>query len=256
MPGMLGTPGVRGMPAPSVADCERMEQQFRGGAMPGGMDTRAILSAMGCRPAAAPVRETTATKTDCAGHQRSLTNFDYGDWLGPEPVSVARVFTASCRDIATSAAEKRALEGWLSFGDGRFPESADAFRDAAALASTDAARLRYTLESGKSLLAAGRTADALAVLENVLAQLPAASTERSPRRSTFSVPSMAELQAESQREGQRENQRRGYVAQRIEVLVLLGVAHLNANDAAAAVVRLREAEAITQARAKAQAAGK
>ncbi len=256
MPGMLGLPGMgmpgmRGTQAPSAADCERIEQSFRGGAMPGGMDTRAIIAAMGCRPPDAPVREKTATKTDCANLRQSLTNFEYGDWLGPGPVMDARIFSAACREFAVSAAERRALAGWLSFGEGRFQESADTFRDAASQAPSEAARVRYTLESAKSLLAAGRTADALAVFENVLAQLPAAATEREPRRRAFGVPNMADMQAESQ----REDQRRGYVAQRIEVLVLLGIAHLNANDAAAAVVRLREAEAVTQARAKAQGGG-
>lgn len=248
MPGLLGTPGTRGMPAPSAADCERMEQTFRGGQMPGGMDTRAILSAMGCRPAAAPARETTATKTDCAAHRRFLTSFEDGDWLGPGPIMVARIFSGACRDIATSAAEKRALEGWINFGDGRFQQSADTFTDAAAQASSDAARVRYTLESAKGLLAAGRTAESIALIEKILAQLPAASFEREPARSGFGAPSMAEMQAQ----GEHENQRLALINQRIEVLILLGVAHLNASDAPAAVVRLREAEHITQARAKAQ----
>lgn len=245
MPGMPGTRG--GMPQMSPADCERMELQFRGMAMPGGMDTRAMLSAMGCRPAAAPAREAAGKpKIDCAELHRVLTALEDGDWLGPAPILVARSFAAGCRHVAISAAEKRALEGWISFGDGRFQESADIFRDAAAQAPNDSLRTRYTLEAAKGLLAAGRTAETIALAEPVLARLSARAPAPEPRRNPFGSINMAEIEAEAA----REDQRRALESQRVEVLTLLGLAHLNANDAAAAVARLREAEKLTLARAK------
>ena len=235
-----------GMRAATPADCAHMEKAFRGGgASTGGMDVRAMMAAMGCRPPDAPAPERTAATADCASFRQTLANFEGGDWLGPAPVEASRMLAGACRETAGSAAEQRARAGWLSFGEGRFAESADAFRDAAAQAPTDGARIRYTIERGKSLLAAGRAAEALGVVEKVLTELPAAAPEREPKRG---ISNMDEARADAR----REDQRRARIEQRIEVLVLLGVAHLNANDVPAALARLREAEKITQARAKAQ----
>jgi CHAT domain-containing protein/tetratricopeptide (TPR) repeat protein len=213
-------PGTQGRGSAPAVDCKQLEEAYRSagsGASAGGFDLRGLMALMGCRPPAEARQEKSAPTADCRIYRDVLADLEgvNSDWLGPLPVMAARALAERCGDTGASGVEQKARAGLLRFGEGRFSESAEAFRDAAQ-ATSDTERMRYIVEMGKSLLAAGRTNDAQKIFAGALTGVPAGS------------------------------------AMRVELLVLLGIVALETNDVPSALDRLLEAEKITQARAQAQ----
>jgi CHAT domain-containing protein/tetratricopeptide (TPR) repeat protein len=237
-------------------DCARLEEMAKSpdGARAGGFDPRALMAMMGCRPAPAqtrPEQRAAAQGRDCRTYREILSNHDElnSDWLGPMPVLAAQALITRCGDIAASPAERRAWTGLAQFADGRFVESAQALRDAAAQATGGTARLRYTIEMGKSLLAAGRNGEAQAVFEKALSELPARVAAREVQPRVFGAPGMDSAMAAQRID---EARARGN-ALRLELLTLLGIGHLGANNVAGALGPLAEADKLVQAQAREQA---
>ena len=238
-----GVPGgARGIDCAQLEAMARRGQQF-----PGGLDPQQLMQQMRCPAVQAGPRETAAPaqpagESFCAQLRQMLENPDanYGAWLGPIPVHAAIWVAGSCREHVT-AVEAKAWSGLARFGEGRYVESAAALREAAEQAPDGAMRLRLTVETAKSLIAAGRNAEARTVVERALASvdklLPAAGPRRQP--GMFTSPQQAmQLAMEDSAAGDRELNRRGL---RGEVLILRGVLDLNDNSPARAIESLREA---------------
>lgn len=149
-------------------------------------------------------------------------------WLGPMPVINARdLETADCR---LAPANQQLVLGLRYFGDGRLPQAATAFREAAERAGEPALRLRALAELAKTHLAAGRAAEARPVIEQGLAQTaPGTATGAPPR----TLPG-------------REDIERERTVLRAEFMILLGIALEQGNDLAGAIARYREADALTR----------
>ena len=222
--GMMQAPGMPSRGGAPAIDCKQFEEINRSagaGTNAQGFDPRGLMALMGCRPpppaAAAAPQEKTARGADCSTYRELLADLEgvNTDWLGPQPVMAAIALAKRCGDSGATAVEQRGRTGLARFAEGRFAESADAFRDAQAQASGPV-RMRYLIEMGKSLLAADRTPEARETFANALAGMPSAS------------------------------------AMRVELLILLGIVDLEAKNVPAALEGLLEAEKITQAQARAQ----
>ena len=208
-------------------------------------------------PASVEAQDAQPSRT-CSDVAQALegTNPQYtGFWLGPAPVVFAREQAQRCPDArqGASPAQQKLQEGLVRFGSGRFDESAASLRDGVALADSDAMRIRLLAEAGKSLLAAGRTADARGAVDQALALLgrepaPAAAAAPAwPARRLGGGLDMQEMVAQAQRAAQVEAtvQRRRQVQS--ELQVLMGLVQLQSDDVAGAIERLREAQAGVQA---------
>lgn len=228
--------------------CDRIAELAR--SMPG-IDPQVFAARLGCRleadapksegSAAPSEAETQATRLRASndktcsvlagalsGALRSGPDF----WLGPLPVINAGAYAERCFDRgALPAAQDRLQEGLMRFGAGQFRESADAFREGMAQANSDEMRTRLLAEMGKSLLAAGRTDEARSAFGQALslnekdAQQALAQPQRARRR-TVVMDNAGRMQ--------------------VELLVLAGLAQLQANDVAGAIERLRDANALVQ----------
>jgi CHAT domain-containing protein len=212
MPGM--PPGAQGRGAMPAVNCEQIESLYssRGAAMPGGVDVRGLMAALGCKPPQAaqpqqPQQKPAAYAQQCSDFRKTFADVqgENTDWLGPQVVLLARFLTMRCGSAPAGSVEQRFIDGFMRFSDGRFAESAQIFRDAAS-ASSGLTRLRATVEAGKSLLAAGDSAQAREIFTGALAAAP----PRSPMRA--------------------------------ELLTLLGIVALAANDNAVALERLLAAD--------------
>jgi len=209
-------------------------------------------AAIAAQPQASTPQQPSRTCTDLAQALEG-TNPQYtGFWLGPAPVVFAREQAQRCPEAhqAASPAQQKLLEGLVRFGSGRFDESAASLQAGVAVADSDAMRIRLHAEAGKSLLAAGRTADARAAIEQARALLvqspvPAASDAAWPPRRMGSPADMQAMMAQAQRAAQDEQVQLRHRQVQAELQVLLGLAQLQANDVAGAIERLREASAAT-----------
>lgn len=267
---------AQGFPIPggdmqgNQVNCEQLAELARGGAVvQGGMDINAIMAMMGCKPPAAAPTDAGAVKLEpevraaqpprrtvdetCRNLAGALDNshaLGPGFWLGPMPVVFAKEQAERCRGKnAPSAAEQRLYDGLLRFGEGRFGDSADAFREGVSQANSDAMRMRLLAEMGKSLLAAGRAKEARSVFEQALgmAEKAAAPAQDRPRR-TKPVPggNMQEMLEQTQRERQRTDAADAMRQMHTELLILVGLAHLQTDNVAGAIERMREANALVE----------
>jgi CHAT domain-containing protein/tetratricopeptide (TPR) repeat protein len=241
--GMMQLPGgARGLDCTQLEAMARRGQQF-----PGGIDPRQMMQQMRCPSAQAEPQEKPAmadaksADSYCGMARQMLENPDanYGAWLGPVAVHAATWMLSSCREQVTPT-ELKAWGGLARFGEGRYAESAATLREAADQAPDGAMRVRFTVEMAKSLIAAGRYAEARAALDRALSaadKVPAAG----PRREAgmFTSPQQAmQLALEENAAEDRELARRGL---RGELLILRGIADLNDDNPARAVEGLREA---------------
>ncbi|MDM0108123.1 CHAT domain-containing tetratricopeptide repeat protein [Variovorax sp. J22R24] len=183
-----------------------------------------------------------------------------GFWLGPLPVVVARERELRCDDAARADPPwMQALqEGLLRFDKGRFDRSADAFRDALPNAPSEDVRIRLLAEMGKSLLAAGRTEEARAAFDQALAivgkatpPMPKSQVLQPPTRPGFSLfgGGGVDIQAMMERaQRDQEDTMAAHTQRQVqsELLVLMGLAQLQANNMNAAIDSLRQANAIVQ----------
>jgi CHAT domain-containing protein len=231
-------------------DCARLEEMARRGQkMPGGLEPQQMMEAMRCPSLGPGRRENVAATGDassyfCSQFRQMLENPDasHGAWLGPMPVHAATWMLASCRDQITPV-EMKAWTGLARFGEGRYAESAEALREAAAQAAGAPMRLRLTMEMAKSLIAAGRNGEARAALDRSLAaadKLPVAEARRQPGMFTSQQQAMQMALDDSHAED-RDRARRGL---RGELLLLRGLADLNDGNAARAAESLREASGL------------
>ncbi|MGH8641852.1 MAG: CHAT domain-containing protein [Burkholderiales bacterium] len=229
-------------------DCTQLEAMARRGQQfPGGIDPQQLMQQMRCPSVQAAPREKPAPAAQPSGEsfcgmlRQMLENPDanYGAWLGPIPVHAASWMLSSCRE-QVKPAEMGAWGGLARFGEGRYAESAEALRQAAAQASDDPTRVRFTTEMAKSLIAAGRNAEARAAVDRALAAvelLAEAGPRRQPGMFTSPQQAMQLALADSAAE-ERELSRRGL---RGELLILRGLIDLNDNNPARAAESLREA---------------
>jgi len=201
----------------------------------------------GAQQQQAPSRTCTDLVQALEGSNPQYTGF----WLGPAPVVFAREQAQRCPDAqqAASPAQQKLQEGLVRFGSGRFDESAASLKEGVSLADSDAMRLRLLAEAGKSLLAAGRTADARVTIEQAQALF-----DKAPAPTAASAPAwppgrmsgpvdMQAMMAQAQRAAQDEQAMVSRRQVQSELQVLLGLAQLQANDVAGAIDRLREAHA-------------
>ena len=184
-------------------------------------------------------------------------------WLGPSPVVDAKKQAERCRSTsAASFIEERLQGGLLLFGEGRFGESADVFREGISEADSDGTRTRLLAEMGKSLLADGRTEEAGSAFEQALsiAEKGAAPAQDQPPRGAnphlFSrlarnfFPLWYPEREVNHQEIYQQQQRRDAADKmgqiQTELLVLVGLAKLQTNNVAGAIERLREAKALVE----------
>ena len=239
--GMPG--GARGL------DCTQLEEMARRGqGMAGGMDPQQLMQVMRCpsvqvgpREKPAPAGQESA-ESFCGMLRQMLENPDanQGAWLGPMPVHAAAWMLRSCRE-QVKPAEMGGWGGLARFGEGRYAESAEALRQAAAQAPDDLTRARFTTEMAKSLIAAGRSSEARAAVDRSLAAVDKLLAEAGPRRQPgmFTSPQQAmQMALEDNTAQDRELSRRGL---RGELLILRGLIDLNDNNVARATESLREA---------------
>jgi hypothetical protein len=182
--GMMQMPGgARGLDCTQLEAMARRGQQF-----PGGIDPRQMMQQMRCPSAQAEPQEKPAmadaksADSYCGMARQMLENPDanYGAWLGPVAVHAATWMLSSCREQVTPT-ELKAWGGLARFGEGRYAESAATLREAADQAPGGAMRVRFTVEMAKSLIAAGRYAEARAALDRALLaadKVPAAGPRR------------------------------------------------------------------------------
>jgi CHAT domain-containing protein len=238
-----GVPGAaRGI------DCTQLEAMARRGQqVPGGIDPQQLMQQMRCPSVQAAPREKPAPAAQPSGEsfcgmlRQMLENPDanYGAWLGPIPVHAASWMLSSCRE-QVKPAEMGAWGGLARFGEGRYAESAEALRRAAAQAPDDPTRVRFTTEMAKSLIAAGRNSEARAAVDRTLAAVELLG-EAGPRRQPgmFTSPQQAmQLALAGSAAEERELSRRGL---RGELLILRGLIDLNDNNPARAAESLRDA---------------
>ena len=240
---MPGAGGARGVDCGTLAEMSRQGQ--RG---PGGMDPQQVMELMRCPtvPSSAQEKEAAAGERTgeslCGMLRQFLDNVGAGSgaWLGPIPVHAATLMLGSCRAQVTPN-EMKAWEGLARFGDGRFAESAAALREAAAQAPDDLTRVRFTMEMAKSLIAAGRAAEAREAVERSLSLADKLFPEaaRGGQRGWFQSQQQAMQQALD--ENQVEDRQRARRGLRGELLVLRGLIDLNDNNLARAAESLREA---------------
>lgn len=246
-PGAADAGGMRGL------DCERLDEMARRG--PGGMDVQQLRELMRCPSAVpggqkdAPAARDRAGGSFCGMLRDSLENVGPASafWLGPAPVHAATWMPRSCRTQATPA-ELKAWDGLARFGEGRLAESAEALREAAAQSPEGMARNRFTIEMNKSLIAAGRGAEARESLERALADLEKALPEPGRAGQGGWMPSQQQAMRQALAQDaaeQREDARRGL---RGELLVLRGLIDLDDKNPARAVDSLREASALLSPR--------
>ena len=241
--------GAGGPGAARGVDCTQLEAMAqRGQRFPGGLDPQHLMQQMRCpsvqdapREQPAPVAQKSG-ESFCGMLRQLLENPDanHGAWLGPMPVHAAAWMLSSCRG-QVAPAEMGAWGGLARFGEGRYAESADALRQAAAQAPDDLTRARFTTEMAKSLIAAGRNADARAAIERNLAAIDKLHAAAGPRRQPgmFASPQQAmQLALAESAAEERELSRRGL---RGELIMLRGLTELNDNDFARAIESLREA---------------
>lgn len=189
----------------------------------------------------------------CADVAQALegTNPQYtGFWLGPAPVVFAREQAQRCPEAraAASPAQQKLQEGLVRFGSGRFDESAASLREGLPLADSDAMRIRLLAEAAKSLLAAGRSADAGAAVGEAMTlqgkePLPGAPAGGMPPRRLGGGIDMQQMMAQAQQQAQVEQQSLRHRQVQGELQVLMGLAQLQAGDVPGAIARLQEAHA-------------
>jgi CHAT domain-containing protein/tetratricopeptide (TPR) repeat protein len=242
--GMPG--GARGL------DCTQLEEMARRGqGMPGGMDPQQLMQVMRCPSAQVAPREKPAlarqesAESFCGMLRQMLENPDanHGAWLGPIPVHAASWMLSSCRE-QVKPAEMGAWGGLARFGEGRYAESAEALRQAAAQAPDDLTRARFTTEMAKSLIAAGRNSEARAAVDRSLAAVDKLLAGAGPRQQPgiFTSPQQAmQLALADSAAEERELSRRGL---RGELLILRGLIDLNDKNLARAAESLREASRV------------
>lgn len=240
---MPGAGGARGV------DCGTLAEMSRAGRRgPGGIDPQQMMELMRCPSAQSgdqakkPAASEGTGESFCGMLRQSLENVGSGagGWLGPMPVHAATWMLGSCRAQATPA-ELKAWEGLARFGDGRYAESAEALREAAAQAPDDLTRVRFTMEIAKSLIAAGRTADARGAVERTLSLVDKLFPEGARGKQRGLFPSQQQAMQLAREENQVEDRQRARRGLRGELLVLRGLADLNDNSLARAVESLREA---------------
>jgi CHAT domain-containing protein/tetratricopeptide (TPR) repeat protein len=242
--GMMQMPGgARGIDCTQLEAMARRGQQF-----PGGVDPQQLMQQMRCPSAQPGAREQAAPAGErdevsfCGMLRQSLDSAESGSgsWQGPGPVHAATWVLSSCREQITPV-EVKAWGGLARFGEGRFAESAEALREAAAQAPDDSTRIRFTMEMAKSLIAAGRGAEARRAVERALSLadklFPEVKRGRQPGLFTSQQQAM-QLALEENAAEDRERVRRGL---RGELLLLRGLIDLNDNNLARAAESLREA---------------
>jgi CHAT domain-containing protein/tetratricopeptide (TPR) repeat protein len=239
-----GSPGAaRGIDCTQLEAMARRGQQF-----PGGIDPQQLMQQMRCPSVQAEPREKPALagpksgESFCSMLRQMLENPDanYGAWLGPIPVHAATWMLSSCRE-QVAPAEAKAWGGLARFSEGRYAESADALREAAAQAPDELTRARYTTEMAKSLIAAGRNSEARAAIDRTLSTVDKLVAAAGPRQQPgmFTSPQQAiQLTLAENAAEERELSRRGL---RGELLILRGLTDLNDNDPARAAESLRAA---------------
>ncbi len=230
-------------------DCTQLEAMARRGQQfPGGIDPQQLMQQMRCprvqpAPAEKPALASAGSGESFCGMLRQvLENPDssYGAWLGPIPVHAAMWMLGSCREQVTPA-EMRAWSGLARFGEGRYAESAEALRQAAAQAPDDLTRARFTTEMAKSLIAAGSNSEAREAVDRTLSALDKLMAAAGPRRQPgmFTSPQQAmQLALEEDAAESRERSRRGW---RGELLLLRGLIDYNDGNPGRAAESLREA---------------
>ncbi|MDM0117224.1 CHAT domain-containing protein [Variovorax sp. J22R133] len=213
----------------------------------------------------AQARMRSSTQEMCRNMNQALrqaTGVDGGGfWLGPLPVVIARERELRCTDsTSTDPPWMQALqEGLLRFDKGRFDRSADAFREGLSTAPSDDVRMRLLAEMGKSLLAAGRTDDARAAFDQAFAIIGKVAPPSVPKPQVLQPPTKpgfalfggggVDIQAMMERaQRDQEDSMAAYTHLRVqsELLVLKGLAQLQANDVNAAIESLRQANTIAQ----------
>jgi CHAT domain-containing protein/tetratricopeptide (TPR) repeat protein len=253
------------------ANCEQLAILARQGVAPlPGMDLNTLMAMAGCTPlAAAPRPDAGAVIPESevqAPRQRRSTDetcrllsggFDTshsnpGFWLGPMAVVSAIEEAERCRGARDrSLAQQHLQDGLLRFGEGRFGESADVFREGVSQADSDGMRTRLLAEMGKSLLAAGRAEEAHSAFEQALgmAEKGAAPAQDQPRRTNPGRgANLQEILEQGQRETERTDAVDAMAQMQTELLILVGLAHLQTNNVARAIERLREANALMERR--------
>ena len=200
-----------------------------------------------------------------AGKFSNTINAGPSFWLGPSPVVDAKEQAERCRGTsAPSAVEERLQGGLLLFGEGRFGESADVFREGISQAESDGTRTRLLAEMGKSLLADGRTEEAGSAFEQALriAEKGAAPAQHQPpqgdkphlfsrlARSLFPLgySERGVNQQEISQQIKRTDAADKMSQMQMELLILVGLAKLQTNNVAGAIERLREANALVERR--------
>ena len=234
-----------------------------------GVDVGVLMQMAGCRPqegapampapsATAPAQGRPEPSRDiCQNIAKALvgTERNYlGFWLGPLPVLMAREYANRCPDRdASSVAQQKLVDGLRRFSSGRFDDSVASLREGLVQAEDDGMRVRLLAETSKSLLAAGRSSETRAEVERALALLekPAVLAQAPPQPPAPPAGLMfggnrnlTDRMAQAMRErelAQVEEVRR---EARSELLVLLGLAELQAGNLPAAIERLRAADAL------------
>ena len=238
-----GTPGAaRGL------DCTQLEEMARQGRRgPGGMEPQQLMELMRCPSAQPGPREKAAPAgerddiSSCGMLRQSLdtTGSGHGSWQGPGPVHAATWALSSCRE-QIAPAEMKAWGGLARFGEGRYAESAAALREAAAQAPDDSTRVRFTIEMAKSLIAAGRGAEARQAVDDALALADKLFPEGKRGGRGWSLSQQQAMQ-QALEENAAEDRERARRALRGELLLLRGLIDLNDNNLARAAESLREA---------------
>ncbi len=264
MPEMPGGKPVIVMPGGgwSGIDCKQMQEMLSkgvgagmGSAM-GMMSPEVLLKMMGCAPAAAtsPAAPAAAPQSvqrpaaaepsaqgssfcemfaDATAHPRPEM------WLGPHLVMGARDLEG-CR---LAPLNQQLVDGLRYFGEGRLQQSEAAFLAVAQQTPDAALRLRALAELAKAQLAARRTAEARATIEQALSLTGATAAAR---RAPGLFAGTDERMRHAMEQAGRDDVERNRTQMRAELMILMGLALQQDNDLTGAIARFREANRLVR----------